>query len=169
MKRQLQRGFTLLELMIVVAIIGILAAIAIPQYKDYVIRAKWQDTLQAVADLKIGISECYQYYNEFKSAACDNLANLSSYGYTAARAAFTTKFLATVDVDTTSSVEGIGPLASNTPVISLNGGLVLELGNCYLILAPIPSSNGLIVWKYGVLNTANLSRCARRKTGVKLG
>ncbi|WP_312156975.1 pilin [Acinetobacter variabilis] len=55
-----QKGFTLIELMIVVAIIGILAAIAIPAYQDYTTRAKVSELITAGASCKTSVSEYYQ-------------------------------------------------------------------------------------------------------------
>jgi type IV pilus assembly protein PilA len=59
MQMHKQQGFTLIELMIVVAIIGILAAIAIPAYQDYTIRAKVTEGLNAVAPAKQSVAEYY--------------------------------------------------------------------------------------------------------------
>ena len=60
MMKKAQQGFTLIELMIVVAIIGILAAVAIPSYQNYTKKAKFTEVIQATAPFKLAVEECVQ-------------------------------------------------------------------------------------------------------------
>jgi type IV pilus assembly protein PilA len=69
MFKQVQKGFTLIELMIVVAIIGILAAIAIPAYQNYTIRAQVTEGLSLADGWKTSVSEFYAQYGAFPSSA----------------------------------------------------------------------------------------------------
>ncbi|HBQ39897.1 MAG TPA: pilin [Halieaceae bacterium] len=67
--QNVQKGFTLIELMIVIAIVGILAAIALPAYQDYTVRAKMSEPLATLAEAKTTIAEYYSAVGRLPTAA----------------------------------------------------------------------------------------------------
>ncbi len=115
MKRSMQKGFTLIELMIVVAIIGILAAVALPAYQDYTKRAKMSEVILASSACRTSITEVYQSNN------AASLPAAGSWGCESSGA--TTKYVSNVTTDANGGIivtaQGFGDTSIDGSTVSL--------------------------------------------------
>ena len=121
MKTKTQGGFTLIELMIVVAIIGILAAFAIPQYQNYTIKAKLAKVTACFAPIKTALALTYQEKGSFPAAKADDWTSLGLDTSGPTPTAECTKYA----MDTAGAVPGLNWL--DGPALLLRGERAADL------------------------------------------
>jgi type IV pilus assembly protein PilA len=128
--KTMQKGFTLIELMIVVAIIGILAAIAIPAYQDYTIRSQVSEGLSLAASAKAAIAEYYMNEGDAPPLRADA-------GMTANAADTQGKYVTGVAV------------ANGTITITYGNEVNQLIAGATISLTPYESVDGSVVWRCG--------------------
>jgi len=132
MRKQIQKGFTLIELMIVVAIIGILAAIAIPAYQNYVVRSQITEGLNLAGGWKAAVGEFFAQQGTWPTTA-----QLTAAGQLASSGKYVSSVTSTLGAIT---IVYAGPQANVT---------ALPAGANTLSLNPYNNANGDIVWVCG--------------------
>ncbi len=150
MKRSVQKGFTLIELMIVVAIIGILAAVALPAYQDYTKRAKMSEVVLAASACRTTVTEVYQ------SGNASNAPGANGWGCESSTA--TSKYVAMVQ---TTANGQIGVKAQGFGDAAIDGK--------WVTLAPLFGTTATLgVWATNVGQAVAAWRCGSTLDGTDM-
>lgn len=136
--KKVQQGFTLIELMIVVAIIGILAAVALPAYQDYTIRAKMSEVIGFGAAAKTAVSECIISSGDV--ADCDTSAKA---GIETTAANITSTYVESLAVGTDAVI-----------TIGIQGSGNTDLDNGTLTFTPTYNAASGVTWVCAISGTA---------------
>ena len=141
---KVQKGFTLIELMIVIAIIGILAAVAVPQYSQYTKRAKFSEVKLAVSPIKSAVELCFQRNAGNALCGTTNPAGIQSGVSTAmlTRAASATLVGSVTLADTGAANE---PVITAIPAVA-EGFTAADTYVITATVAPIAGENSITDW-----------------------